>query len=305
VYAVETALLPKYLEAPERPPSLLELAHRHGLRPAAYRPRLGAYLRELWRFREFILTYANGRIIASFGTARLGRMWQVLTPLLNAGVYFLIFGVILGARAGVPNFIAYLCVGMFVFTFTQTVASQAVGSISGQLGLVRALQFPRASLPIAVLLTQIESVVASVVVLIGICLATGEPITLDLVYLLPALLLQSLFNLGLAFGLARLGAKMSDLKQLLPYLLRTWMYCSGVLYSVKVFAVHLPDWAVHIAHANPALVYIELVRYSLMEDVPLASDFGELWVMGAAWALASCLVGFLYFWRAEPEYGRG
>jgi teichoic acid transport system permease protein len=98
---------------------------------------------------------------------------------------------------------------------------------------------------------------------------------------------------------------MSDLKQLLPYLLRTWMYCSGVLYSVKVFAVHLPDWAVHIAHANPALVYIELVRYSLMEDVPLASEFGELWIMAGAWALASLIVGFLYFWRAEPEYGRG
>jgi teichoic acid transport system permease protein len=305
VYAVETALLPRYLEAPEQPPSLVELASRYGLRPAAYRPRLGAYLRELWRFRQFILTYANGRIVASFGTARLGRMWQILTPLLNAGIYFLIFGVILGARAGVDNFIAYLCVGMFVFTFTQSVASTAVGSISGQLGLVRALQFPRASLPIAAVLTQVESVVASVIVLLGICLATGEPLTFDLVYLLPALLLQSLFNLGLAFGLARVGAKVSDVRQLLPYLLRTWMYCSGVLYSVSVFAVHLPAWAVHIAHANPALVYIELARYALMEDVPLASEFGELWIMGGVWAFVACTFGFLYFWRAEPEYGRG
>ncbi|MBX6751965.1 MAG: ABC transporter permease [Micromonosporaceae bacterium] len=262
-------------------------------------------MRELWRYREFIATYANGRIIAQFGQARLGRLWQVLTPLVNAGVYFLIFGLILGASRGVENFICYLCVGLFIFNYTQLTASTAVSSISGQIGLVRALQFPRASLPIAMSLMQLQNLLLSMIVLAGIVLVSGEPLTLEWLWIVPALVLQSLFNLGLGLFLARIGAKIVDLRQILPYLLRTWMYASGVLYSVDMFALHLPSWATPIMHANPASVFIELARYSLMEGIPMASSFEWLWLMAGAWSVVALVLGFVYFWRGEPEYGRG
>jgi teichoic acid transport system permease protein len=299
----ETAALP--VVPPEPPPSMVELARRHGLRPADARPNPGAYLRQLWRYRQFIATYANGRTIAAFGESRLGRYWQVLTPLVNAGVYFLIFGVILDTRRGMDNFIGYLCVGLFVFNFTQNVISAAIQSISGQLGLVRALQFPRASLPIAMTLVQVQGLVGSMVVLMGIMVATREPITLRWLWLVPALALQTVFNLGVSLVMGRVGARITDLKHLMPYLLRTWMYGSAILYSVDMFARHLPGWAAAIVHANPILVYIELARYALMTNPPLASTFTELWIMGGAWAAVAALFGFVYFWAGEPEYGRG
>ena len=51
--------------------------------------------------------------------AKLGQLWQMLTPLLNAGVYFLIFGILLHINRGVPNYLAFLVTGVFVFNFTQ------------------------------------------------------------------------------------------------------------------------------------------------------------------------------------------
>jgi teichoic acid transport system permease protein len=303
VPAAETAVLP--VVPPEPPPSLADLARQHGLRPADARPKPGAYLRQLWRYRQFIVTYANGRTIAAFGESRLGRYWQVLTPLVNAGVYFLIFGVILDTRRGMDNFIGYLCVGLFVFNYTQNVVSAAVQSISGQLGLVRALQFPRASLPIAMTLVQLQGLIGSVVVLMGIMVASREPVTIRWLWLVPALALQTVFNLGVSLVMARLGARIPDLKHLIPYLLRIWMYGSAILYSVDVFDKHLPAWAAAILHANPLLIYIELARYALMTNPPLATTFTELWIMGGAWAAVAALFGFVYFWAGEPEYGRG
>jgi teichoic acid transport system permease protein len=303
---IETFLIPKVVESPpEPPPSFAALAEKYGLRRADARPNPGTYLRQIWRYRQFIATYANGRTVAAFGEARLGRLWQVLTPLINASVYFLIFGVILDTRRGMDNFIGYLCVGLFIFTYTQNVVSAAVQSISSQLGLVRALQFPRASLPIAMTLVQVQSLVASIAVLAGILYLTGEPITLKWIWVLPALVLQTLFNLGVALIVARMGARVQDLKHLIPYLLRTWMYGSAILYSVDVFVKHLPWWGSEIVHANPLLIYIELARYAMMENPPLASTFSHLWIMAGAWAVVSCVFGFLYFWRGEPEYGRG
>ncbi|AVT36170.1 ABC transporter permease [Plantactinospora sp. BB1] len=282
-----------------------ELAARYGLSVAGARPSLGAYVKQLWSYRHFITAYANAKLAASFSTARLGRVWQVLTPLTNAAVYYLIFGVILGTSRDVENFIAYLCTGLFVFTFTQSVVSGGVTAISGNLGLIRALHFPRASLPIAITLTQFQHLLASIVVLAGIVLIDGEPLTVEWLLLVPVMLLQSVFNAGLAMAMARFGSKITDLKQLVPFVMRTWMYASGVLYSVENFERHLPEWAASLVQLNPLLVYIELMRHALMETAPVTASQTQSWLLGIGWALLAGVLGFIYFWRGEKEYGRG
>ncbi len=300
----ETALLPKFLEPPDAPPSMAELAHRNGLRPAATRPRFWSYVAQLWRFRQFTATYANGRAAAKYGRARLGRFWQIVSPIVNAGIYYVIFGFILRTQRGIDNFVVYLCIGMFLYTFLQSVATSGVSAITGQMGLLRAMHFPRASLPFAVTMTQIQNFMGSVAVLVAIVFVFGERFVLKWLYLLPTLALLVIFAFGLALLLARVGTKLPDVRQLMPYAMRVWMYTSGVFFNVEVFAANLPKWLVPIVEANPLLVYIELARYSLMDHAPLASTPSELWIKGAAWALIMLVVGFVYFWRGEAEYGR-
>jgi teichoic acid transport system permease protein len=290
---------------PDSELSQAELAARYGLTVAGDRPTLKQYIRQLWSYRHFISAYANAKLVASFSTARLGRLWQVLTPLTNAAVYYLIFGVILGTSRDVENFIAYLCTGLFVFTFTQSVVSGGVTAIAGNLGLIRALHFPRAALPIAITLTQFQHLLASIVVLAGIVLVDGEPLTVEWLLLVPAILLQAVFNAGLAMALARIGSKVTDLKQVVPFVMRTWMYASGVLYSVTYFEEHLPGWATQLVHLNPLLVYIELMRHALMETAPVTTSATESWLLAIGWAAVAGVLGFIYFWRGEKEYGRG
>ncbi len=283
-----------------------QLAARHGLRVAGERPSLGRYSGQLWRYRHFIAAYSHAKLAASFNNARLGQLWQVLTPLTNAAVYFLIFGLVLKQNRDIDNFIAYLTTGLFIFNFTQTSVQGGTQAISGNLGLIRALHFPRACLPLAITATQFQQLLGSLVVLVGIVLATGEPITVMWLMLVPAVLLQTVFNAGLTMTVARLGAKATDLKQVMPFILRAWMYGSGVLYSVKLFSESLPGWATAIVQFNPMLVYIELARVSLLENTPLLNDSLPLtWLVALGWAIVVGFGGYLYFWRGEQEYGRG
>jgi teichoic acid transport system permease protein len=287
--------------------SLSGFALRHGLRSAGERPRLPAYLRQLWRYRHFAAAYANAQTLAGLTMARLGRLWQVLTPLFNAAIYYFIFGVILGTGRSMPTpvFIAYLCTGVFIFNYTQTVVNAGARSISGNLGLIRALHFPRATLPMAATLSQAQNLVASMVVLVGIVLATGQPVSPRWLLAVPALVLQTGFNVGLALILARIGARVADIRQVLPFVLRTWMYASGVLYSVELFVDHLPPAVAQTMLANPLLVYIELMRHALVGPAPDVVPPGRLWLLGAGWAVVVLLAGIVYFWRGEKEYGRG
>jgi teichoic acid transport system permease protein len=136
-------------------------------------------------------------------------------------------------------------------------------------------------------------------------LGFGEPITWEWLLILPIFLMQSIFNAGLALAAARLGSKVADFKQLVPFIMRMWLYGSAVLYPVTRFSDHLSGWQLTLVEANPMLIFIDLMRHALMEDVPLANSPLALWLQAIGWTLVVGLGGYVYFWRGEKGYGRG
>ncbi|MFE0700405.1 ABC transporter permease [Streptomyces sp. NPDC058872] len=286
---------------------LSALARRHGLSVSGARPPLPAYVRQLWSRRDFITAFATARLTAQFSQAKLGQVWQVMTPLLNAAVYYVIFGVLMDAKSGVPDYVPFLMTGIFVWTFTSNTALAGTRAISGNLGLVRALHFPRASLPISLALQQLQQLLFSLAALVMILVCLGEFPTWSWLLAVPALLCQTLFNTGTALVLARLGARTPDISQLMPFVLRTWMYASGAMWSIQNLAAggRFPDAVVLALQCNPAAVYIDLVRFALVESHTAAQLPPHAWALAAGWALLSFGGGFLWFWKAEETYGRG
>ncbi len=332
------------LAVPEADPSALpaeplaDLAARYQLRPSAARARLFAYARQLWERRHFIVGFATARNVAMYTEARLGQLWQVLTPLLNAAVYYLIFGIILDTSRGVPKFLPFLITGIFVFNFTQRAFITTSRVMPDSLPLIRALPFPRACLPIGYVLIELEQLGMALVVLTIIVLAAGEPLTWYWLLAIPAFLLQAVFNVGMGLFLARLGAGADDFSQLMPFLVRTWMYASGVMFSIQTISTlrHHPT-ITYLLQVNPAAVYISLVRNAILmsqrESWPGSKPYSAancalyhtgnkayvlnsaychgtvsmnaLWLWGIGWAIVALVIGFVFFWEAETRYGRG
>ncbi len=282
-----------------------QLAAKYGLTVSGARPGLAEYTRQLWGRRHFINEFAKARTAAQYTQARLGQLWQVMTPLLNAAVYYLIFGVLIGTRKGVDNFIAFLVTGIFIYTFTQSSVMSGVRSVAGNIGLIRALHFPRASMPIAFTLMQLQQLMMSMFVLISIVLMTGETPNAKWLILIPALLTQWIFNTGLAMVVARLGSKMTDLTQLMPFILRTWMYTSGVMYSIDNLTAHSPHYIKVLLDINPVAVYIDLARFALIDSFTSAQLPPHVWASAVGWAVLAGIGGYIYFWKAEEQYGRG
>ncbi|MFD8449399.1 MULTISPECIES: ABC transporter permease [Streptomyces] len=283
------------------------LAAKYGLSVSGARPSLVEYVRQLWGRRHFILAFSQAKLTAQYSQAKLGQLWQVATPLLNAFVYFAIFGLILNAGRGMPKevYIPFLVTGVFVFTFTQSSAMAGVRAISGNLGLVRALHFPRASLPISFALQQLQQLLASMIVMFAVVIGFGSYPKLSWLLVLPALALQFLFNMGLALIVARMGAKTPDLAQLMPFIMRTWMYASGVMFSIPIMLEDKPAWLADVLQWNPAAVYMDLIRFALIDGYGSDNLPPHVWAVGLGWAVVLAVGGFVYFWKAEERYGRG
>jgi teichoic acid transport system permease protein len=293
--------------SPDDGMSAADLAAKYGLSVSGARPGLVEYVRQLWGRRHFILAFSQAKLTAQYSQAKLGQLWQVATPLLNAAVYYLIFGLILNASRGMSHdvYIPFLVTGVFTFTFTQSSVMAGVRAISGNLGLVRALHFPRASLPISFALQQLQQLLFSMIVMVLVVVGFGSVPGLSWALVVPVLVLQFLFNTGLALIMARLGSKTPDLAQLMPFVMRTWMYASGVMFSITHMLKGKPEWIAHVLQVNPAAVYMDLMRFALIDEYGSSNLPSHVWAIAVFWAVVLFAGGFVYFWKAEERYGRG
>ncbi|SED12462.1 teichoic acid transport system permease protein [Streptomyces sp. 2231.1] len=295
---------------PTRAPAdddLTALALRHGLSVSGARPTLPEYVRQLWARRHFIAAFSTAKLTAQYSQAKLGQVWQVMTPLLNAAVYYFIFGVLLNTKHNVPDYVPFLVTGVFIWTFTQSSIMAGTRAIAGNLGLVRALHFPRAALPISFALQQLQQLLFSMAALVVILLCFGVPVAASWVLALPVLVLQFTFNAGVSMIMARMGARTPDIAQLMPFVLRTWMYVSGVMWSIDKITKgdELPHVVTILLQLNPAAVYIDLMRFALIDSFHAHQLPPHVWVAATGWSLLAGVGGFIYFWKAEETYGRG
>lgn len=279
---------------------LQALALQSGLRKVGGRPPLGAYVRDLWKRRHFTFEMAKGMSDGSNEGQRLGRLWEIITPLLWAALYLFIFGIVVKTKAGTHNFVGYLVTGLFIFRFVSGCLGLGARSIKRNQGLITSLQFPRALVPMAATTAELISLVPAIVVMFILALASREPIRWQMLLMVPAVALTFVFASGIAMIAARIVDAVPDLANLLPFVTRFLMYVSGVFFSIDHFAGK--GTLGHILSYQPLAIYIELARSSLLEEV-VVRPTAWLWAIG--WAVATFGFGFLFFWRAEARYGRG
>lgn len=256
------------------------------------------YLSTLWARREFAWYMALGNLRSRNASTALGLVWWVVNPLLMGLVYYVVFGIILDVSRDLP----YLLSGIFVFYFTSTSVTSGANSIIQNTRLLVNLQFPRLIMPITAI---IETSVGFLVSIPALYLIIG-PIwdvwpTTSFVLLFPvAFVIQLTFNLGLASLTARLAVPFRDILNLIPHLLRIWLYLSPILYSASLFEEELPEgWAI-IANLNPMVPILGVYRTALL-GYPF--DLGQL-AFAAGWAVALAAVAITVFVRFEGKMAR-
>lgn len=271
------------------------------LSPVGRRPPLISYVRQLWGRRHFIWADSRARAFAGNKDTLLGRFWLVGRPILDGATYFLIFGVLLKASGGVENYIGFLIIGVFMFSFSAKSLTGGAGAMSAGKNIIRAFSFPRAAIPLALVLRETISMLPVLFTMFAMILLIPPHATLSLYWLLfpVVFVLQALFNTGLILYAARLASAIPDLRLVLGFISRFWMYGSGVMFSVERFIDH--PTALAVMEINPAYCVLEISRdlllYARMPDL-------TLWLTLGAWAVITPLLGFIYFWHGEEAYGR-
>lgn len=276
------------------------LAAEYGLQRVGARPGLWTYLRQTWARRDFAYTLAKSRIQASNQANRLGVVWEILKPTLNALMYGFIFGILQSSADRPHNYAAYVVIGVFLFEFFSNAMSQGAKSITGNRALVQSLNFPRMTLPFSTILQQLLTLAPMLLVMVVYVMILGGRPTWSWLLLLPLIVLYTLFNSGVALICARLTVHLNDLTQLLPLITRILFYTSGVLFAVdKIFKAH--PWVIDLYNFHPIYQVLEIARGLLLDGHPYN---GLHWLSLGIWAVVIFVGGIIFFWQAEERYGR-
>ncbi|NYI71444.1 teichoic acid transport system permease protein [Naumannella cuiyingiana] len=271
------------------------------LLPVGGRPPLGVYIAQLIQRWPFALAQARAQTITANGRMLLGNLWLILQPLLDALMYYLIFQVILGVSRGIPNYVGYLLIGVFMFGYTGRAMNQSAGIVSSNKGLIRAFAFPRAALLIGLAARNLFSTIPTLIVLLVILiLKPPQAYPTPLWLLFPAVIaIQTVFNLGLSFIVARITDAIPDLRKIIGFVTRLWLFVSCVMFGPER-VLRLPYGEI-ILNINPAFQVLDISRKLLIYDT---MPEPRSWIILAAWSVVLFLIGFVYFWRGEVNYGR-
>ena len=278
--------------------ALAALAAQHGLTKIGERPPLGQYIRELWTRRGFLWTMSHAKSYAQNQNNYLGQLWTILSPLTLAAVYYLVFGLVLDTTDGTNNFPAFLVIGIFIFLSLSSAVNSGARSIINNIDLVRAINFPRAVLPISVAVSEMLTLLPATGVMLVIVIVTGEPITWTWLLVPVALALILVFTAGACLVVARIVVVARDLRNLIPVAIRLLRYVSGVFFSIQGYVEGTLGL---VLEYQPFAVYLTLMRSCLMQEVSMSLP---LWGAATGWALLFAVVGLIFFWGAEDEYGR-
>lgn len=225
-------------------------------------------LAEVLRYREVLWNLVRRNLKVRYKNSVLGFAWSLLNPLLQIGVWWFLFKVILPGR-GEANFMAILVTGFLPWLFfSQTVLDSTV-CVAQEMALIKKAYFPRTILPLSVLCSNLIHLGFAFIVLVGLFAFWRVDVNINYLLVIPSTILLALFAYGLSAMLAAWSAFYADVKFIVSNLLGLWFFLVPVLYPLyTALGADRPagNWletAIH--HAMPAIK-----QFYLLDPVTIA-----------------------------------
>jgi lipopolysaccharide transport system permease protein len=244
-------------------------------------------------WRDVVVLLVQREYKGKYKHTKVGMAWTVISPLMYLIIFYFLFTRIINLQ--IPHYGSFVFTGIIVWGWTQGALNQAVGSISGNPGLVNQPGFPIAALPVVAVTSTLVNLLITLPLLLVLMLGEGVHLSLAMLGLPVVMAVQFLFILGAAYVVAAANVTLRDIEHALPILLQLGYYVTPVFFK----ASRAPSEFSAFFAANPMAMIIEMYRGMLLDG--RWPDWGvlSLIVLGSAVLL---VVGLTYFERARYRF---
>ncbi|MES2127065.1 MAG: ABC transporter permease [Pseudomonadota bacterium] len=195
-------------------------------------------LRGVWAYRGFVLGSVKREFQAKYGNAILGAAWAILSPLAMIIVYTVIFSQVMRSRLpGSDSSFAYsiyLCAGILTWGLFSEITARAQTMFIEQANLIKKISFPRICLPLIIVLNALLNFGIIFGLFTLFLIGSGNFPGWVFIAIVPILLLQVLFAIGLGMIVGVLNVFFRDVGQFFTIFTQFWFWFTPIVYSASI-----------------------------------------------------------------------
>lgn len=249
----------------------------------------------LWEYRElgYILIWRD--VTVRYKQTAIGVAWVILQPLITMLIFTAIFGILAKVPSDGIWYPVFSLTALLPWTYFSQAVTRAGESVVVNAKIVSKIYFPRLWLPLAMVVSPLIDFALSMVLLFGLLLYAGIPLSWKVVTLPAFILLAMLTALGLSLFTSAMNAKYRDVGHAIPFVIQIWMYLSPIVYPVSL----VPEQWRWLYGLNPMAGVIEGFRWALLgrtapDPVVMAESVVVL--------LLVVITGLVYFRSMERQF---
>lgn len=212
----------------------------------------------------------------------LGPIWMMLNYLIYVGTFALVFG----GHVPIPNYIAYMGIGMLVFMYLQDVMIRSVTLFRQEKAFIAGTTMP---LTVYVLRMAMQNLIRTGYATLGcfaLLLISGTPVTMNWLWSLLGVAEVLAVTIPTIILFAIAGVFFPDMQFIITNIIRVGMFLT------PIFWVTAPGAREFLSVYNPLTYFIDVVRTPMVSDataIPALTICGVITLV--AWVAAILLLG--------------
>lgn len=209
-------------------------------------------------FLELLWSMTQKELQARYKHTVFGFFWLVANPLLQMMIIGFVFP--LFVKEPVKHYSFFLFTGLLAWNFFSLSLAKTTPSIVFERSLIKKAQFPKAVIPLSIILSNLVNYFAAFVLFLIPLLFLGTLTVTSLLYFTFGLILLVVFTVGLSLLTSSLNARYRDVNFFVQAILIIWFYATPIIYSLS----QIPNRLLWLWRFNPLTASIQLMQHALI-----------------------------------------
>jgi len=217
-------------------------------------------LKETFQFRDLLFTLASRDIKLRYKQTALGIIWVILQPLLAAGVFTFVFGVIGKFPSDHLPYFVFAYSGQLGWNLFNNIVTRSSACLVGNSGLISKIFFPRLILPLSTIPSALLDFCVAAAMMGVLMVVYGVPPSLGLLLLPLWTIILIALAMGAGLWLSALMVPYRDVQYMLPVMMQLLLYGSPIAYASSA----VPDKYRTLFDLNPLSGLLDAFRWSIL-----------------------------------------
>ena len=216
---------------------------------------------DLFHYRDLVWLMTINILRSRYKRSFFGIIWMLLNPLLNTLVLAIAFSSIF--KNSLPNYPIYVLSGLLIWNFMTQSSTHAMNTMIYGSSLLKRVYIPRTIYATTSVGNGVVNLMVSLIVLFIIMLLWDHPFHNNLWFVAVAIILTTIFTLGLSLILSLATAFFTDSIDIYGVIIQAFFFLTPIIYPLNLLPPQIQD----LMLINPFYCFTEMFRIPIYAGV--------------------------------------